>query len=139
MKLAPLFLLTALLATSCGVSSQSTQERVNTNSDDRRTYSASKVKLENAGTYKDIYEYLQGKVPGVQIVGTSIRIRGINTATGNTDALVILDGMEVTDVSDLNPADVASVEVLKDSEATLYGMRGANGVVIITTKKAGDD
>ena len=139
MKLAPLFLLTALLATSCGVSSQSTQERVNTNSDDRRTYSASKVKLENAGTYKDIYEYLQGKVPGVQIVGTSIRIRGINTATGNTDALVILDGMEVSDVSDVNPADVASVEVLKDSEATLYGMRGANGVVIITTKKAGDD
>lgn len=139
MKLTPILLLTGLLATSCGVSNQASQERSQANSEDRRTYSASKVKLENAGTYKDIYEYLQGKVPGVQIVGTSIRIRGINTATGNTDALVILDGMEVSDVSDVNPADVASVEVLKDSESTLYGMRGANGVVIITTKKAGDD
>ena len=82
---------------------------------------------------------LQGKVPGVQIVGTSIRIRGLSTPTGNPDALIILDGMEVTDVSDVSPSDIASVEVLKDSEATLYGMRGANGVVIIKTKKAEDD
>ena len=138
MKLTPLLLLTALLATSCGVSNQAGQERVGANSDDRRTYSPSKVKLENAGTYKDIYEYLQGRVPGVQVVGTSIRIRGINTATGNTDALIIVDGMEVSDVSDLSPNDIASVEVLKDAESTLYGMRGANGVVVITTKKAGE-
>ena len=133
MKLAPLFIVIALLASSCGSS-----RGVASSSNDRNTYSHSKVSMENAGTYKDIYEDLQGKVPGVQIVGTSIRIRGINS-NNNTDALIILDGMEVSDVSDVNPADVASVEVLKDSEATLYGMRGANGVVIIKTKTANDD
>jgi TonB-dependent SusC/RagA subfamily outer membrane receptor len=140
MKLAPLFLLTALLAVSCGVSRPAGQERNTRGSaEDRKTYASSKVKVENAVVYKDIYEYLQGKVPGVQIVGTSIRIRGINTATGNTDALIIVDGMEVTDVSDLSPTDIDTVEVLKDAESTLYGMRGSNGVVIITTKKAGND
>ena len=133
MKLAPLFIVIALLASSCGTS------RGVASQNDKNTYSSNKLKVENAVVYKDIYEYLQGRVPGVQIVGTSIRIRGINTATGNPDALIILDGMEVSDVSDLNPADVASVEVLKDSEATLYGMRGANGVVIIKTKSANDD
>ena len=140
MKLAPLFLLTALLAVSCSVSRPAGQERnTRSSAEDRKTYSSSKVKVENAVVYKDIYEYLQGKVPGVQIVGTSIRIRGINTATGNTDALIIVDGMEVTDVSDLSPTDIDTVEVLKDAESTLYGMRGSNGVVVITTKKAGND
>ena len=125
----------ALLVCSCG-----TGKNVSKSDDDTNTYSSTKIKVDNnAAAYKDIYEYLQGKVPGVQIVGTSIRIRGMSTPTGNPDALIILDGMEVSDVSDVSPADIASVEVLKDSEATLYGMRGANGVVIIKTKKAGDD
>ena len=125
----------ALLVCSCG-----TGKYVSKSDDDTNTYSSTKIKVDNnAAAYKDIYEYLQGKVPGVQIVGTSIRIRGMSTRTGNPDALIILDGMEVSDVSDVSPADIASVEVLKDSEATLYGMRGANGVVIIKTKKAGDD
>lgn len=125
----------ALLVCSCG-----TGKYVSKSDDDTNTYSSTKIKVDNnAAAYKDIYEYLQGKVPGVQIVGTSIRIRGMSTPTGNPDALIILDGMEVSDVSDVSPADIASVEVLKDSEATLYGMRGANGVVIIKTKKAGDD
>ena len=124
-----------LLVCSCG-----TGKYVSKSDDDTNTYSSTKIKVDNnAAAYKDIYEYLQGKVPGVQIVGTSIRIRGMSTPTGNPDALIILDGMEVSDVSDVSPADIASVEVLKDSEATLYGMRGANGVVIIKTKKAGDD
>ena len=125
----------ALLVCSCG-----TGKYVSKSDDDTNTYSSTKIKVDNnAAAYKDIYEYLQGKVPGVQIVGTSIRIRVMSTPTGNPDALIILDGMEVSDVSDVSPADIASVEVLKDSEATLYGMRGANGVVIIKTKKAGDD
>jgi len=132
MKIAPFFLLIALLASSCGTGGRVSK------SNDLNTYSTSKVQVENAGSYRDIYEYLQGKVPGVQVVGTSIRIRGINS-NNNTDALIIVDGMEVSDVSDLNPLDVASVEVLKDSEATLYGVRGANGVVIIKTKSFEDD
>ena len=134
MKTTPILLLIALLACSCGSGRQ-----VST-SNDKNTYSSTKIQVDKSAiAYRDIYEYLQGKVPGVQIVGTSILIRGLSTPTGNPDALIILDGMEVTDVSDVSPSDIASVEVLKDSEATLYGMRGANGVVIIKTKKAEDD
>ena len=128
------YLLLLLLVCACGVSRQS-GVRSDT---DLETNSIGRVDMKNAETYSDIYEYLRGKVPGVEIVGTSIRIRGINT-TGNTDALIILDGMEVSDISDINPSDVKSVEVLKDAASTIYGMRGANGVVIIKTKGAKDD
>ena len=128
------YLLLLLLACSCSASRQGGVRSQN----DLETNSIGRVEMKNAETYTDIYEYLRGKVPGVEIVGTSIRIRGINT-TGNTDALIILDGMEVSDISDVNPMDVKSVEVLKDAAATMYGVRGANGVVIIKTKGAGDD
>ena len=128
------YLLLLLLVCSCGVSRQSSVLSAN----DLETNSIGRVDMKNAETYTNIYDYLRGRVPGVEIVGTSIRIRGINT-TGNTDALIILDGMEVSDISDVNPMDVKSVEVLKDAAATMYGVRGANGVVIIKTKGAGDD
>ena len=128
------YLLLLLLACSCSASRQGGVRSQN----DLETNSIGRVEMRNAETYTDIYEYLRGKVPGVEIVGTSIRIRGINT-TGNTDALIILDGMEVSDISDVNPADVKSVEILKDAASTIYGMRGANGVVIIKTKSAGND
>ena len=128
------YLLLLLLVCSCGVSRQSTVR----SGSDLETNSIGRVDMKNAETYTNIYDYLRGRVPGVEIVGTSIRIRGINT-TGNTDALIILDGMEVSDISDVNPMDVKSVEVLKDAASTMYGMRGANGVVIIKTKGAGDD
>ena len=128
------YLLLLLLACSCGVSRQGD---VRTDRD-RETNAIGRVDMKNAESYSDIYEYLRGRIPGVEIVGTSIRIRGINT-TGNTDALIILDGMEVSDISDINPMDVKSVEVLKDAASTIYGMRGANGVVIIKTKGAKDD
>ena len=128
------FLLLLLLACSCGVSRQGDVRTER----DRETNAIGRVDMKNAESYSDIYEYLRGRIPGVEIVGTSIRIRGINT-TGNTDALIILDGMEVSDISDINPMDVKSVEVLKDAASTIYGMRGANGVVIIKTKGAKDD
>ncbi len=128
------YLLLLLLVCSCSASRQGGVRSQN----DLETNSIGRVEMKNAETYTDIYEYLRGKVPGVEIVGTSIRIRGINT-TGNTDALIILDGMEVSDISDVNPADVKSVEILKDAASTIYGMRGANGVVIIKTKSAGND
>ena len=128
------YLLLLLLVCSCSASRQGGVRSQN----DLETNSIGRVDMKNAETYTDIYEYLRGKVPGVEIVGTSIRIRGINT-TGNTDALIILDGMEVSDISDVNPADVKSVEILKDAASTIYGMRGANGVVIIKTKSAGND
>ena len=138
MKRIPYLLLVLMLVSSCGASRQAGRADDVRQASDLETNSIGRVDMKNAETYTNIYDYLRGRVPGVEIVGTSIRIRGINT-TGNTDALIILDGMEVSDISDVNPMDVKSVEVLKDAASTMYGMRGANGVVIIKTKGAGDD
>jgi TonB-linked SusC/RagA family outer membrane protein len=90
-----------------------------------------------------VTQTLQGKVAGVQVTPASgapgsqaiVRIRGIGTLN-NASPLYVVDGMMVNDISYLNPQDVQSVEVLKDASATaIYGSRGANGVIIITTKK----
>lgn len=87
---------------------------------------------------------LQGRAAGVMIVNTdgspggntSIRIRGSNSVNGNNSALIVIDGLQGGDIKSLNPNDIESIEVLKDASATaIYGSQGANGVVIITTKK----
>ena len=88
-------------------------------------------------------EALQGKVAGMQITPSSgepgadavVRIRGVGTRN-NASPLYVVDGMLTDDNSFLNPSDIETVDVLKDASATaIYGSRGANGVVIITTKK----
>ena len=89
---------------------------------------------------------LQGKTPGLQVISSSgepsasadFQIRGVNSINAGTTPLFILDGIAITaDVfSAINPNDIESVSVLKDASSTsIYGARGANGVVIITTKK----
>jgi TonB-linked SusC/RagA family outer membrane protein len=89
---------------------------------------------------------LQGKVSGLQIIPGSgapgadaiFRVRGVGTLN-NADPLFVVDGMILGDISFLNPRDVASVSVLKDASATaIYGARGANGVIIVTTKQGAD-
>lgn len=88
-----------------------------------------------------IEQALQGQVAGVNITASSgapgapsnIRIRGIST-NGNNNPLILLDGNVIEDLSVVNPSDVESVNVLKDAAAGIYGVRGANGVVLITTK-----
>lgn len=88
----------------------------------------------------DIGEFLMGKVPGLVVtkIGSSYRlnVRGATTVSGaSIDPLVLVDGVEIDDISVINPNDVASVEVLKDAAAAaIYGSRGACGVVLITTK-----
>jgi TonB-linked SusC/RagA family outer membrane protein len=86
---------------------------------------------------------LQGKIPGVQITSSSgapgagavVRIRGIGTF-GNSNPIYVVDGVILDNVDFLSSADIESLEVLKDASATaIYGSRGANGVVMITTKK----
>ena len=86
---------------------------------------------------------LQGKVPGVQIVssgapgsGPTVRVRGVGTLEGDSKPLYVLDGMFVDNIDFLNPADIESISVLKDaSAAAIYGVKAANGVVLIETKK----
>lgn len=90
-------------------------------------------------------EALTGKVAGLQVSAASgapgsvpvIRLRGVGTLN-NSSPIFVVDGVILDDISFLNSADIASVEVLKDASATaIYGSRGANGVIIVTTKLGG--
>jgi len=63
-----------------------------------------------------------------------IIIRGIGSINSSNDPLILVDGSEITDLSTINPNDVKSVDVLKDASSSIYGVRGANGVILITTK-----
>ncbi|MCX6281358.1 MAG: TonB-dependent receptor [Bacteroidetes bacterium] len=90
----------------------------------------------------DPVQSLQGKVSGVQVTSTSgtpgeipvVRIRGVGTFN-NTSPIYVVDGVIMDDISMLNSADIKSMEVLKDASATaIYGSRGANGVIMVTTK-----
>lgn len=91
----------------------------------------------------DVGQAIQGKAAGVQIVSAgapgsnvTIRVRGIGTVN-NSDPLLVIDGVP-TDIplNTLNPDDIATIDILKDASASaIYGSRGANGVVMITTKK----
>ncbi|MEJ7679682.1 MAG: TonB-dependent receptor plug domain-containing protein [Segetibacter sp.] len=89
-------------------------------------------------------QILQGRAAGVQVTNaggapgseTRVRIRGANSVLGNNDPLYVVDGFVGADFSVINPNDIESIQVLKDAASTsIYGSRGANGVVIITTKK----
>ena len=92
----------------------------------------------------NVIESLQGKLPGADIMrnngsaasGTSITIRGNRSLKASNGPLVIVDGIQYNNIQDINPNDIQSLEVLKDASSTaIYGSRGANGVIIITTKK----
>ena len=93
---------------------------------------------------------LKGQVAGLQITNTSgapggntsILVRGISSITGGNDPLFVIDGFPVNNagvgnpLNTINPADIESIDVLKDASATaIYGSRGSNGVIIVTTKK----
>ena len=88
---------------------------------------------------------LQGIAPGVTVLdrggapgrsGATIRVRGVTTLATNNDPLVIVDGIE-QQLYDINPADIESISLLKDASSTaIYGSRAANGVLLITTKRA---
>ena len=104
----------------------------------------------NADQLKDVpvasaAEALQGKLAGVSVTTTEgspdadikIRVRGGTSLTQSSDPLYIVDGFQVSSISDISPSDIQSMDVLKDAAATaIYGAQGANGVIIITTKDA---
>lgn len=99
---------------------------------------------ENSG---NILNSMAGKLPGVNVIpdaapgGTgSIRVRGMSTANSSNDPLYIIDGVPTDNLNCFNPADIESMQVLKDAaSASIYGSRAANGVVIITTKQGKGD
>jgi TonB-linked SusC/RagA family outer membrane protein len=97
----------------------------------------------------DPMKALQGRVAGVEIVASSnepgaamnVRIRGVRSLTASNEPLYVVDGIPITGgIQDFNPATIESIDVLKDAAATaIYGSRAANGVILVTTKKAPRD
>ena len=96
--------------------------------------------------YSDnILESLEGRVPGLlsyntgmnEDGGKTLSIRGVSTFTNNTSPLVVVDGLPIEGtIDDVNPSDIASINILKDAAAaSIYGARASNGVIVITTKK----
>jgi len=92
-------------------------------------------------------EAIQGRVPGISIAATEgspdaeliVRVRGGGSITGDNTPLYIVDGFPVSSISNIAPQDIESIDILKDASSTaIYGSRGANGVVLITTKNSKD-
>lgn len=90
--------------------------------------------------YSNIYDLIKGRFAGVQVVNGEIIIRGINSINSSSAALIIVDGVPVDGnaLSSIPPVQVKSINVIKDGSSAIYGSRGANGVVLIETKR-GDD
>jgi TonB-dependent SusC/RagA subfamily outer membrane receptor len=90
--------------------------------------------------YSNMYELIQGRFAGVQVVNGEIIIRGVNSINSSSAALIVLDGSPVDNsiLATLPPIQVKSVNIIKDGSAAIYGARGANGVVLIETKKGLD-
>lgn len=97
-----------------------------------------------AGVVTNMSQLMKGRAAGVQVKqnslepggGVSVRIRGASSVSSNNEPLYVIDGFQSDNTFNLNPDDIESMEVLKDASTTsIYGSRGANGVVLITTKK----
>jgi TonB-dependent SusC/RagA subfamily outer membrane receptor len=98
-------------------------------------------------SYATIEELIEGRAPGVQVLhrsdGTfSLRIRGTSSPASSNEPLILIDGAPAADqhsgraLAGINPRDVLKIEVLKDAASTaFYGMRGGNGVILITTRQ----
>ena len=90
--------------------------------------------------YSNMLELIRGRFAGVQVVGGEIIIRGVNSINSSSAALIVIDGVasDYGVLNSISPIQVKSINVIKDGSAAIYGSRGANGVVIIETKRGGD-
>ena len=103
------------------------------------TTSVSKINGQNTkyASYHSVYQMIQGEFPGVQVAGKKITIRGVGTINASSDPLVFVNGVEFllnenNTLDVIDPRLVKSIDILKGSDASIYGSRGANGVILIT-------
>ncbi len=90
----------------------------------------------DAVQFRTIYDLIRNRLPGVRMTtDNKIIIRGVNSIMSSQDPLFVVDGSVVSSIDFILPVDVKRVSVLKDSAASIYGSRGSNGVILITTKK----
>jgi TonB-dependent SusC/RagA subfamily outer membrane receptor len=87
-------------------------------------------------THQNIYEMIRGEIPGVQVTGKSIMIQGPSSINLSTEPLIVVDGVPTASIDDISPQMVKSIEVLKGAAASIYGSRGANGVILINMRGA---
>jgi TonB-dependent SusC/RagA subfamily outer membrane receptor len=103
------------------------------------TYGISNLENENNEfcSYSNIYELIRGQLSGVTVSGSEVYVRGgLNSFDpGATMALYVIDGHPSRDLDCIQPCQVKSINVLKDSNAAIYGTRGGNGVILIETVK----
>jgi iron complex outermembrane receptor protein len=145
----------ALLAAACSGNpapaslGDSDQVNIGYGTQDRRAVggAVNSIKREDIDTRtpRSIEDVIRSHVPGAQIVhnrdGFAIRMRGATSIYGSNDALIVLDGMPLSQASApsalaaLRPEEIAQIDVLKDGTAAIYGVRGSNGVVVIQTRR----
>lgn len=90
--------------------------------------------LKNPDSYITIYDMIQGTVAGVNVSGSTITIRGVSSLVLSNEPLFIVNGIPVRSLDHLSPDQVESITVLKGASATIYGVRGANGVIVVNLK-----
>jgi len=103
---------------------------------EKLTTSVGSVNMDRASknNYASIYDMIRGEVPGVVVVGTSVRVRMGSSVNSSNEPLFVVDGSPTYSIDHINPNDVASISVLKDASASIYGVRASNGVIIIKLK-----
>jgi TonB-dependent SusC/RagA subfamily outer membrane receptor len=84
-------------------------------------------------TYSNIYDMIRAEVPGVMVSGNNIVLQGMKTYGGSNTALLVVDGIPTDNLNNIIPSDVKSIRLMKGPEAAIYGMMGANGVILIET------
>jgi TonB-dependent SusC/RagA subfamily outer membrane receptor len=109
------------------------------------TFAISNLSYENNDfcRYNDIFELIKGRFAGVTVSSDGagaggkkqVIIRGVNSLLLSSEALYVVDGMVVNDISFITPCEIKEINVLKDGSAAIYGAQGSNGVVVIETKK----
>lgn len=110
-------------------------------SEDNLTFALTHMSYENNDfcSYTDVYTLITGKFSSVQIKasemgGKGVFVRGQKSLYGDNEAIYVLDGARVEDISFVSPCDMATIDILKDGGAAMYGSQAANGVVVIETK-----
>ena len=138
-----LALLLALFPAGCGIGSSETgAEEPRPEARDGSSSVLDEEDLRNRPVTR-FEELLQARVAGVRVTRLAngdfrVQVRGINNFHGTSEPLFVIDGVPVIDrrtLIGLNPVDVVRIEVLKDGSAAAYGARGANGVILITTRR----
>jgi TonB-dependent SusC/RagA subfamily outer membrane receptor len=100
------------------------------------TSSSTRIETTQArySSYANIFDMIKGEVPGVTVYGTSITIRGIGSIRSTNQPLFVVDGIVTDNINHISPSEVQSINVLKGADASAYGSRGSNGVIVIKRK-----